>query len=69
MIGREDNSMCRPLQPGDDIVLMAEALEKVFLHKISEMPQQEVEIKSTAGKGRGRGRREPGITHAFLYLS
>ncbi|XP_073799312.1 bromodomain-containing protein 4 isoform X2 [Danio rerio] len=46
-------------KPGDDIVLMAEALEKVFLTKISEMPQQEVEISTTAGKGRGRGRRDP----------
>ncbi|XP_059415410.1 bromodomain-containing protein 4 isoform X5 [Carassius carassius] len=46
---------------GDDIVLMAEALEKVFLHKISEMPQQEVELTTTAGKGRGRGRRDPDI--------
>uniref|UniRef100_A0A8C1SIU5 Bromodomain containing 4 n=1 Tax=Cyprinus carpio TaxID=7962 RepID=A0A8C1SIU5_CYPCA len=48
-------------KPGDDIVLMAEALEKVFLHKISEMPQQEVELTTTAGKGRGRGRRDPDI--------
>ncbi|TRY74296.1 hypothetical protein DNTS_028726 [Danionella cerebrum] len=46
-------------KPGDDIVLMAEALEKVFLTKISEMPQHEVEIPTTANKGRGRGRRDP----------
>lgn len=61
MIGRVVNGMCCPLQPGDDIVLMAEALEKVFLTKISEMPQQEIEMSTSSGKGRGRGRRDPGI--------
>ncbi|KAJ8345301.1 hypothetical protein SKAU_G00294940 [Synaphobranchus kaupii] len=47
-------------KPGDDIVLMAEALEKMFLQKISEMPQDETEIAVMAGKGRGRGRRDRG---------
>uniref|UniRef100_A0A3Q0SA00 Bromodomain containing 4 n=1 Tax=Amphilophus citrinellus TaxID=61819 RepID=A0A3Q0SA00_AMPCI len=42
-------------KPGDDIVLMAEALEKVFLQKVSEMPQEETEIVVMTGKGRGRG--------------
>ncbi|XP_049901610.1 bromodomain-containing protein 4-like isoform X4 [Epinephelus moara] len=46
-------------KPGDDIVLMAEALEKVFLHKITEMPQEEKEI-TVVTKGR-RGRREGGV--------
>ncbi|CAM9218958.1 unnamed protein product, partial [Lampetra planeri] len=50
-------------KPGDDIVLMAEALEKAFLQKVSEMPQEEIEIVVMTGKGRGRGRREGG-THA-----
>ncbi|KAI1884304.1 hypothetical protein AGOR_G00225050 [Albula goreensis] len=45
---------------GDDIVLMAEALEKMFLQKISEMPQEETEITVMSGKGRGRGRRDRG---------
>lgn len=62
MFRRVVNGMCRPLQPGDDIVLMAEALEKAFLHKISEMPQQEIELTTTSGKGRGRGRKDPGIS-------
>lgn len=53
-------SVCLPLQPGDDIVLMAEALEKMFLQKITEMPQEETEITVMMGKGRGRGRREGG---------
>ncbi|XP_008327842.1 bromodomain-containing protein 4 [Cynoglossus semilaevis] len=48
-------------KPGDDIVLMAEALEKVFLQKVSEMPQEEIEIVVMTGKGRGRGRREGGL--------
>ncbi|XP_066530305.1 bromodomain-containing protein 4 isoform X3 [Hoplias malabaricus] len=48
---------------GDDIVLMAEALEKLFLQKISEMPQDEVEITVMTPKGRGRGRRaDAGLT-------
>ncbi|KAJ8358985.1 hypothetical protein SKAU_G00155100 [Synaphobranchus kaupii] len=48
-------------KPGDDIVLMAEALEKMFLQKISQMPQDETEITVMAGKGRGRGRRDVGL--------
>ncbi|XP_037328574.2 bromodomain-containing protein 4-like isoform X3 [Pungitius pungitius] len=47
-------------KPGDDIVLMAKALEKVFLHKITEMPQEETEI-AVVTKGRRGGRREPGF--------
>lgn len=48
-------------KPGDDIVLMAEALEKAFLQKVSEMPQEETEIVVMTGKGRGRGRRDGGL--------
>uniref|UniRef100_A0A3B3V0K9 Bromodomain containing 4 n=1 Tax=Poecilia latipinna TaxID=48699 RepID=A0A3B3V0K9_9TELE len=48
-------------KPGDDIVLMAEALEKAFLQKVAEMPQEEIEIPVMTGKGRGRGRREGSI--------
>lgn len=50
------------LQPGDDIVLMAEALEKLFLQKISEMTQEETEIVIAQTKGRGRARKEAGRT-------
>ncbi|KAM4584542.1 bromodomain-containing protein 4-like isoform 1-T1 [Odontesthes bonariensis] len=46
-------------KPGDDIVLMAEALEKLFLQKITEMPQEETEI-AVVTKGR-RGRRESAL--------
>uniref|UniRef100_A0A8C2YYW4 Bromodomain containing 4 n=2 Tax=Cyclopterus lumpus TaxID=8103 RepID=A0A8C2YYW4_CYCLU len=52
-------------KPGDDIVLMAEALEKVFLHKITEMPQEETEI-SVVTKGHRGGRREPGTSLGCL---
>lgn len=37
---------------------MAEALEKVFLQRVTEMPQEEIEIVVMTGKGRGRGRRD-----------
>ncbi|XP_064819337.1 LOW QUALITY PROTEIN: bromodomain-containing protein 4-like [Oncorhynchus masou masou] len=47
-------------KPGDDIVLMAEALEKMFLQKISEMPQEETEIPMVT-KGRRAGQREAGL--------
>lgn len=39
---------------------MAEALEKVFLQKITEMPQEEKEI-AVLTKGRRGGRRDSGI--------
>lgn len=54
-------------KPGDDIVLMAEALEKLFLQKINELPTEETEIMIVQAKGRGRGRKEaatakPGVS-------
>lgn len=39
---------------------MAEALEKLFLQKISEMTQEETEIVIAQTKGRGRARKEAG---------
>nr|XP_046228147.1 bromodomain-containing protein 4-like isoform X2 [Scatophagus argus] len=47
-------------KPGDDIVLMAKALEKAFLQKITQMPQEEIEI-AVVTKGRRGSRREPGL--------
>ncbi|XP_076308792.1 bromodomain-containing protein 3-like isoform X3 [Tachypleus tridentatus] len=47
-------------KPGEDIVLMAEALEKLFLTKLAEMPQEELEILLPANKGpglRGKGKK------------
>ncbi len=31
-------------QPGDDIVFMAQSLEKLFLQKVSQMPKEECEV-------------------------
>ncbi|XP_070531967.1 bromodomain-containing protein 2-like isoform X4 [Ptychodera flava] len=52
-------------KPGEDVVLMAQALEKQFLTKVAQMPQEEIEIpppsKDTempgkrGKKGKGRG--------------
>ncbi|KAM6975308.1 bromodomain-containing protein 3-like [Tautogolabrus adspersus] len=41
-------------KPTDDIVLMALALEKVFLQKVAMMPQREVDISADAAKGKGK---------------
>ncbi|KAI2517888.1 bromodomain testis associated, partial [Homo sapiens] len=40
-------------KPGDDIVLMAQALEKLFMQKLSQMPQEEqvVGVKERIKKG------------------
>lgn len=56
----DPHPMCLLFQPGDDIVLMAEALEKLFLQKINELPTEETEIMIVQAKGRGRGRKEAG---------
>ncbi|KAI5091471.1 bromodomain-containing protein 3 isoform X4 [Silurus meridionalis] len=45
-------------KPTDDIVLMAQALEKIFLQKVALMPQEEVELLPPAPKGKGR---KPGL--------
>lgn len=47
-------------QPTDDIVLMAQALEKIFLQKVALMPQEEVELLPPAPKGKGRKPAGPG---------
>ena len=39
-------------KPGEDICVMAQALEKVFLTKVQDMPKEEIEIEQPArGKG------------------
>uniref|UniRef100_A0A8C2XHH6 Bromodomain containing 3 n=1 Tax=Cyclopterus lumpus TaxID=8103 RepID=A0A8C2XHH6_CYCLU len=47
-------------KPTDDIVLMALAVEKVFLQKVSQMPQREVESFPHAAKGKGKKSSTPG---------
>lgn len=39
-------------KPGEDVVFMAQTLEKVFLTKVSDMPKDEVEIPTTPRKKR-----------------
>ncbi|XP_043096240.1 LOW QUALITY PROTEIN: bromodomain-containing protein 3-like [Puntigrus tetrazona] len=41
-------------KPTDDIVLMAQALEKIFLQKVAQMPQEEVELLTPPPKGKAR---------------
>uniref|UniRef100_A0ACB8F041 Bromodomain containing protein 3 n=1 Tax=Sphaerodactylus townsendi TaxID=933632 RepID=A0ACB8F041_9SAUR len=41
-------------KPTDDIVLMAQALEKIFLQKVAQMPQEEVELLPPVPKGKAR---------------
>ncbi|KAJ1171050.1 hypothetical protein NDU88_002921, partial [Pleurodeles waltl] len=38
-------------KPGDDIVLMAQTLEKVFMQKLAQMPQKEVELSVVGNRG------------------
>ncbi|KAL2090349.1 hypothetical protein ACEWY4_015037 [Coilia grayii] len=42
---------------GDDIVLMAQALEKFFLEKVADMPQEETETSAVTTKAPGKGRK------------
>ncbi|RXN14021.1 bromodomain testis-specific -like isoform X2 [Labeo rohita] len=46
-------------RPGDDIVLMAQALEKLFLEKVANMPQEEFEISALTTKAPVKGGRKP----------
>uniref|UniRef100_A0A8P4G162 Bromodomain-containing protein 2 n=1 Tax=Dicentrarchus labrax TaxID=13489 RepID=A0A8P4G162_DICLA len=44
-------------QPGDDIVFMAQSLEKLFLQKVSQMPKEECEIAAITIKEPLKGRK------------
>uniref|UniRef100_A0A8C5D9W1 Bromo domain-containing protein n=1 Tax=Gouania willdenowi TaxID=441366 RepID=A0A8C5D9W1_GOUWI len=37
-------------QPGDDIVVMAQTLQKLFLHKLSQMPKEDVDTELAEGE-------------------
>lgn len=39
---------------------MALALEKIFLQKVAQMPQKEVEVSPHAAKGKGKKSSAPG---------
>nr|XP_053656583.1 bromodomain-containing protein 3-like isoform X2 [Cherax quadricarinatus] len=43
-------------KPGEDVVLMAQTLEKIFLTKVAAMPKDEVEVEDATSKG-GKGRK------------
>lgn len=57
-------------KPGEDVVLMGQALEKIFLTKIGSMPPNEIELpgqpKGGAGKGRGKGKGRPPLMPSGL---
>ncbi|XP_077377129.1 bromodomain-containing protein 3-like isoform X1 [Festucalex cinctus] len=46
-------------KPTDDIVLMAQALEKIFLQKVAQMPQEEVALLPPAPKGKNKNKPLP----------
>ncbi|XP_056315783.1 bromodomain testis-specific protein isoform X2 [Danio aesculapii] len=48
-------------RPGDDIVLMAQVLEKLFLEKVAEMPEDEYEMSALTTKGPVKGARKSTI--------
>uniref|UniRef100_G3Q2C3 Bromodomain containing 3 n=1 Tax=Gasterosteus aculeatus aculeatus TaxID=481459 RepID=G3Q2C3_GASAC len=56
-------------KPTDDIVLMALAVEKVFLQKVAQMPQMEVEIIPHAPKRKGRKNSTPGNVQRSLHTA
>lgn len=37
-------------KPGEDVVVMAQALEKIFKGKLATMPKEEIKIESSSGK-------------------
>ncbi|XP_041049246.1 bromodomain-containing protein 3-like isoform X2 [Carcharodon carcharias] len=54
-------------KPGDDIVLMAQTLEKIFLQKVAQMPQEEVELM--APLPRDKCRKQPGMQQVAAVSS
>lgn len=53
------------LQPGDDIVFMAQELEKVFMQKLAQMPSEEQVVVL---KGKKRGEKTDGKKDSFDIL-
>ncbi|XP_050925444.1 bromodomain-containing protein 3 isoform X3 [Lates calcarifer] len=49
-------------KPTDDIVLMAQALEKIFLQKVAQMPQEEVALLPPAPKGKNKSKQPAAAT-------
>lgn len=62
------------LQPTDDIVLMAQSLEKAFLQKVAQMPQEELELpppppRSKSSKSSRKNRMMAGELMSFCFES
>ncbi|XP_027134384.1 bromodomain-containing protein 3-like [Larimichthys crocea] len=55
-------------KPTDDIVLMALALEKIFLQKVAQLPQTEVEIVPPAAKGKGKKSSTTGLQNGTVTM-
>ncbi|ENN75313.1 hypothetical protein YQE_08090, partial [Dendroctonus ponderosae] len=51
-------------KPGEDVVVMAQTLEKVFLTKVADMPKEEIVVE-TQGKG-GKGKKGRGTSGSLL---
>lgn len=50
-------------KPGEDVVVMAQALEKLFLTKVALMPKDEMEVESrTSNKSKKKAPRASGVT-------
>lgn len=47
-------------KPGEDVVVMAQTLEKVFLQKIEAMPKEEIKLEPVTPKGGKKKPRAPG---------
>eukprot|EP00057_Strongylocentrotus_purpuratus_P007512 XP_011661986.1 PREDICTED: bromodomain-containing protein 3-like [Strongylocentrotus purpuratus] len=47
-------------KPGEDVVFMAQALEKLFLTKVAQMPQEEIELAPPVKPGMGDDISGPG---------
>jgi len=41
-------------KPGEDVVLMAQTLEKIFLSKLQDMPKEEIDLPMPSKGGKGR---------------
>lgn len=54
------------LQPGDDIVFMAQELEKVFMQKIAQMPPEERVV--TLNKGKRKEKKPEGKACTICWI-